>query len=273
MFTGMFSSECPQLLQSHFDQLHKGSGISIKVINERGYRSISTKTDLADAGFAPSQQNSPGILMPVHGPEGKVTTYGYRPDNPRAPRGKELKYEFPKDGSMRIDLPPRCLPDIGNPSVELWITEGQKKADALASHGLCAVDLFGVWAFKGKNEFGGITILADLDYIAWNGRVVYVCFDSDVTVKQEVKAALDRLTEILRRKGAKVRVVYFPADPNGAKVGADDFLLNHNVDELQALRDQPPPAGLKPAAPTVEMLDESPPVISRPLSLIDGVPT
>ena len=270
MATGMFSSECPQLLRRHFDHLHAGSGISIEVINDRGYRSVSTKKELADAGFAPSQQNPPGILMPVHSPEGEVVTYGYRPDEPRAPRGKQLKYEFPKGGSMRIDVPPRCLPDIGNPTVPLWITEGQKKADALASHGLCAVALFGVWGFKGRNNFGGTTILADFDRIALNaGRHVNTVFDSDVTSKKEVQDALGRLGEHTKRKGAKVSGIYLPGGPNGDKVGVDDYLLNHTVDELQALRDQPPPAEPEPVAPRVEWLDEAPHALTRPLARID----
>ena len=35
-----FSTECPAFLSGHFQQLHNFSGISIEVINERGYESI-----------------------------------------------------------------------------------------------------------------------------------------------------------------------------------------------------------------------------------------
>jgi hypothetical protein len=202
--SGPFSSEVPSLLQSHFEALHQGSGISVELIRERGYRSVTTNSELAMIGFKPAQRNPPGMLMPVHTSDGAAVKLNcYRPDYPRVVRGKELKYEFPRGESMRIDVPPRCLPNLKNPHVPLWITEGQKKADALASHGLCAIDLLGVWNFKGRNEFGAVTVLVDLDFIAWDGREVYIVFDSDIMSKRPVQMALERFTEILERKGAR----------------------------------------------------------------------
>jgi hypothetical protein len=93
---------------------------------------------------------------------------------------------------------------LGDPSTALSITEGIKKGDALATHNLCAVVLPGVWGFKGKNTLGGVTFLADWDYIALKGRKVYIVYDSDVTLKPQVQSALWRLTEHLRRRGADV---------------------------------------------------------------------
>jgi hypothetical protein len=61
---------------------------------------------------------------------------------------------------MRLDCPPRCRALLGDPATLLWITEGQKKADALASAGATALALLGVWNLKGKNAFGGVTVLA-----------------------------------------------------------------------------------------------------------------
>ena len=57
---------------------------------------------------------------------------------------RPIKYEMPKDSGIRLDCPPMCQPQLADPRVPLWITEGQKKADALASRGLCAVALLGV---------------------------------------------------------------------------------------------------------------------------------
>ncbi|MDP2989687.1 MAG: bifunctional DNA primase/polymerase [Kiritimatiellota bacterium] len=39
----IFSKECPSLLTHHFQQLHNGSGISVEVIRERGYKSVLDK--------------------------------------------------------------------------------------------------------------------------------------------------------------------------------------------------------------------------------------
>ena len=70
----------------------------------------------------------------------------YRPDMPRFnAEGKSIKYELPRGASMRLDCPPRCQALLGDPTVALYITEGQKKADALASQGACALALLGVY--------------------------------------------------------------------------------------------------------------------------------
>jgi len=114
--------------------------------------------------------------------------------------------------------------------------EGVKKVDSLASRGECAVILTGVWNFKGKNSFGGITILADFDYIALKDRECYVCFDSDYRENPSVSKASARLAEHLSRKDAQVRIVYLPSGERGEKVGVDDYLAQgHTVDELKAL--------------------------------------
>ena len=162
-----FSVECPNLLQHHLDHL-RASGISDEVIKERGYESVLGKKRLADLGFSSAQQRVPGILIPQWGVEGKERGYQYRPDNPRTnSKQKVIKYENPTGSSIHLDCPPRCRKSLGDPSIPLWITEGSKKADALASHGACAVSLTGVWGFKGKNELGGITFLVDWDTNIW----------------------------------------------------------------------------------------------------------
>ena len=76
----------------------------------------------------------------------------YRPDTaPIGPDGKTRKYLYPTGQRQRLDCPPRCQPLLANPSVPLWVTEGQKKADALASHGACALAVLGVenWRILG----------------------------------------------------------------------------------------------------------------------------
>jgi hypothetical protein len=237
----VFSEVIPELLTSHFIHLNEGSGISVDVIKERGYRSLLGKTELVKAGFTASQQRTPGVLIPLWSVDGKEAGCQYRPDNPRVDtRERPIKYETPRGSSNRLDCPPRCHKMLGDPQVPLWITEGCKKADALASHGACAISLTGVWGFKGRNEFGGITFLADWDYIALRGRKVYLAFDSDIMSKEPVKKALEHVAEHLRRKEAKVQVVYLPQS-GSHKVGIDDFLLEHSVGDAEKMA-----ADLKP---------------------------
>ena len=106
----------------------------------------------------------------------------------------------------------------------------------LVSKGLCCVALLGVWNWRGSNEHGGKTALADWEYITLKGRRVYICFDSDVTTKPEVQAAMARLKAFLEQRGADVSVIYLPAGEGGAKVGLDDYLAaGHSVDDLLRL--------------------------------------
>jgi hypothetical protein len=160
-----FSNEVPELLQSHLDHL-KVSAISVEVIKERGYESILGRKRLADLGFSKAQWLIPGIVIPIHGVDGTVVGYQYRTDHPRITRGRLTKYENQPGSSIRLDVPPRCRAMLGDPNIPIFFVEGVKKADALAMQGVFAVALNGVWGFKGKNPLGGMTSLADFDYIA-----------------------------------------------------------------------------------------------------------
>ncbi len=268
------------LSENHLKMLSKESGISDQMIQERGYRTITSEGDLVQFGFSTAQRRVPGLLIPLHTTDGKIGLHVYRPDNPRTYEDrskreadglrpvKVLKYEIPKGVGVRVDCPPACLKELRNPTIPLFITEGQKKADSLASQGACAIDLLGVWNFKGRNEFGGTTILADFDFIAWENRLARIVFDSDVMYKPSVRLALERLTEILQRKGATVSAIYLPNHPSGVKWGVDDWLADgHTLQELDALTEQPRPVP-QPAQPTIELLDEPSPTITRPLSLV-----
>jgi hypothetical protein len=269
-----------RLMQQHYDML-KASAISDEVIRERDYRSIQDPKDLRSLGFAESQIRVPGLLLPLHSTDGQIAFYVYRPDSPRVFEDKKhrnedgtykqkvIKYETPKGQKMRVDVPPRCLAKLGDPAIPLWITEGQKKADALASAGLCSIALLGVWNFIGTNSKGGKVWLEDWRDIALNnGRPVRIVFDSDVTTKPEIRKALDVLIQRLQRKGAKVEAVYLPGGK--AKIGVDDWLAQgHTLKELEDLVEGPRPE-IKAAPPVVELLDHAPLVIRRPLSLVDG---
>ncbi|MDQ3754021.1 MAG: DUF3854 domain-containing protein [Acidobacteriota bacterium] len=266
-----------QLSDRHLKMLRDESGISNEVIAARGYRTVTNEKELIPLGFSTVQRRTPGLLIPGYAPDGSNSFNSFRPDAARVMENRRrrnpdgsfkqrvIKYETPSDSGLRVDCPPVCFEQIKDPNIPFWTTEGAKKADALASRGLCAISLNGVWGFKGKNEFGGVTFLADWDYIALKGRDVRIVFDSDVMQKPEVRKALDRLTEHLRRKGAHVSPVYLPGGRE-SKIGIDDYLLTHGVDELEALVDAPRPQA-QAAQPVIELLDHAPLVLRRPLSL------
>jgi hypothetical protein len=241
-----FSKDVPALLQEHLDHL-KGSALSLEVIRERGYRSELHKTKLKEVGFSTVQQRIPGILIPLHGVDGEVIGHQYRPDKPRHDpnRDRLIKYENPKGSSVRLDVPPRCRQQMGNPSEPVWFTEGVKKVDALATLGACAIGLTGVWGFKGRNLEGGTVLLADFDYVALKDRTAYLVFDSDSSSNPHVALALNRLAEHLKRKGAEVKIVSLPPGAEGKKVGVDDYIADgHGLEDLLKLEavDQVAPA-------------------------------
>lgn len=98
-----FSEEVPELLSQHFDQLHCESGISIDVTKERGYRSVLDRKEILQLGYSRAQARVPGILIPLHGTDGKPAGWQYRPDNPRIGRqDRPIKYENPKGSGIRL---------------------------------------------------------------------------------------------------------------------------------------------------------------------------
>jgi hypothetical protein len=177
--------------------LRDESAISDDVIEARGYLTAESRQELAALGFGPSQQGCvPALVLPVWTTDGGNGLYIIRPDAPRSfdekgkgrlPDGtypqKVRKYEMPKGAAVRLDCPPSCRAQLADPTIPLWITEGVKKADSLASHGFCAIALLGVWNWRGRNSLGGLLALSDWEYVALKNREVRVVFDSDVTRK------------------------------------------------------------------------------------------
>jgi len=132
---------------------------------------------------------------------------------------------------MLLDVHPRLTrpregarpSQISDPTIPLFITEGIPEGDAAVSAGLCCIALLGVWNWRGKNEAGGATVLADWESIAVKGRVICIAFDSDVMQKREVNEALVRLKAFLESRGAAVKLIYLPDGEHGQKVGLDDY--------------------------------------------------
>jgi hypothetical protein len=186
------------LSEDHKKMLLEDSGLPQEVVEVRGYRTVQKKVELKTLGFSDKQCNPPGLLAPVYSPAGQLVTYQYRPNLPRVGKdGKVIKYETPSGTRMVLDVHPFVREMLGNPSMPLFVTEGIKKGDALVSQDLCTVALLGVWNWRGRNGEGGLTALPEWEYVALNGREVYIVFDSDVMLKLGVYRALGRLKAFL----------------------------------------------------------------------------
>jgi hypothetical protein len=247
------------LLPHHATMLHEDSAIADALITARGYQSLHEPKDLTHRGFSKAQaRTAPALGIPLWDVHGVQRDWQIRPDAPRCDRdGKPIKYETPTGHRLFLDVHPRMQPQLGNPAVPLWITEGIRKEDSLTTQGACTIGLFGgVWGFRGSNEHGGKTILVDWNHVALNGRQVFIAYDSDATYKDGVQYALRALCTFLRSRQACPAWVVWPEPYCDQKTGVDDFFAQHRtLDELLSLMQEgatqrrnghipPPPAAI-----------------------------
>ena len=191
-----------------------------------------------------AQGLGPCLGIPFFDAAGKLTQYvRVKPDRPRVNKedGKPIKYESPLKQPNRAYFPPGTWATLADPSVPLIITEGEKKAAKADQDGFPCVGLVGVYGWqrkrRDKDKEAPRELIPDLEGVAWQGRGVYVCYDSDLADKPEVAWAEWRLAEVLTAKGAVVQVVRLPAGPEGAKVGLDDFLVANGPDDFRKMLD------------------------------------
>jgi hypothetical protein len=209
------------LLAQHHTQLRE-SGIAPEVALARGYFSARSESELAGLGFAPYQRRIPALVIPIFNSQGLCVGHQARPDKPRtSSNGKTIKYETPQGSRLQLDCHPAIHDRVIDQSIPLLITEGTKKGDAAVSHGFCCLSLSGVWCWQSKGE-----PLEDWDLIPLTNRHIYIAFDSDVTIKDSVKDALEALVHFLASREAVVHILDLGAGgaAGAQKVGLDDYL-------------------------------------------------
>ena len=223
------------------------SSITAEYAMARGYETITDKRRLAELKITSAGRNTPGLLVPMLRVDGSTWGHQYRPDIPRLRDGKPIKYETPYQQRNGLDIPPGVADMLGDPGVPLFITEGTKKADCGAIHGLCIVALVGVYGWLHTNTAGGKMVLPEFHDIALNSRRVIIGFDGDIARKEAVQKAARGLAGYLATKGARVEYLWLPDTDN--KTGLDDYLASHTVDELWRL--------VKPVQPTPKRADDT----------------
>ena len=244
----------PRTLDSDHSTMLMDSGISSDVVAARGYRTIKEKSVLASLGFQVWQSRVPALLIPLRNREGDIVSIQIRPDRPRQDKtGKIVKYESVLGAGHRIDFPV-CLqfPGAGG---GVWITEGTKKADSLASRGIYCL------ALPGVDSWSGTEAINDLKGVDWRGRTVVIAFDSDVSINPRVGKAREALAGFLRDRKAFVRYLNLPSGPQSQKQGIDDYLAAGNtLDDVYALvRDPSSPSSPDPVSMAwADKLDRTP---------------
>src|SRR5918995_2624853 len=132
-------------LDYRWREITEESAIDPAVALERGYYLEEAKRGLGRLGFTRRQQRAPAIVIPRFSPSGERIPAQIKPDNPlveeRNGKSRPRKYETPAGREIRLSVPPRAVPMMRDVQKTLYVTEGDKKADALASVGECSIAL------------------------------------------------------------------------------------------------------------------------------------
>lgn len=234
-----------ELTEAHRAQLAE-SALSQEIIEARGYQSVFGPTTIKEREHRFSKAQMPiksgGLLIPSYR-LGNPQPYAYvlRRDKPRSnSKGKPVKYEWPKNVPAIMDVLPLYRRGLRDSSIPIWITEGAKKADALAAafgDKIVPVNLNGVYGWRTRTDalHKATASLSDLDEVPWQGREVVVAFDSDLRFNRNVRDGVTRLARVLSSRGAKVLMLVLPQEKDGEKLGVDDYLAQgHTVADLEA---------------------------------------
>ena len=180
-----------------------------------------------------------------------------RRDHPEVdPAGKIGKKYLTAPGTRnRVYFPPYDAGLIADIGIPVLFTEGEFKA--LAGYRVALEDmnngsqrlrflslgLPGVWGYRGiigktTNARGERTdvkgVIPDIEsYIPWTGRLVYICYDTNVASNAMVREARAGLARELEARGAIVYYIDLPPSP-GVN-GMDDFIAIYGRDEFLKL--------------------------------------
>lgn len=206
------------LLPNHQDDLHR-SGLTDGTIARWSCYSITVDQSWVMTQLGFGHMELPVLALPILPPGRNTPDLNdviIKPDRPRRDvKGRPIKYETRPLAQNRIHVPLCCRELIDDPTVTLWITEGQKKAEKAAQDGLACIALPGVWNWLSRISSDVSIPLPDFDSIEFKGREVCVAFDSDSATNPSVKLASRRLAEFLAKRGATVFRVQLPEDVDG----------------------------------------------------------
>ncbi len=156
-----------------------------------------------------------------------------------APVGAKRPKYIQKSGQANRLYIPATLPESELQSLStLYFTEGEKKALKATQEGLPCIGITGLWNWKRK---GSDDLIPDFGKINFAGRETVIVPDSDWLdmgkdgKPKNLESAVYRFATALMLRGAVVRIAYLPADGTG-KVGLDDYLLQHSIDDFAQLK-------------------------------------
>jgi len=160
-------------------------------------------------------------------PETDCTRYKLFPPLKRKGEPRAQKYFQAKGSGLHLYQ----LPGFDSDANDIYITEGEKKTLKACQDGLNCLGLSGLWNWKVKSEDA---LIADFDLFNFKGKNVYLVPDNDWQAPDKnLVQAVYRLAYLLRARGALLSILQLPED--SGKVGLDDYLVSHTLEEFHAL--------------------------------------
>lgn len=198
---------------AHLADLRK-SGLSNQAILDAGIRSVPPRDIDKIPGYATYAKSAYEIPYPEIGYSRYKMFYDEADKiNPTTKKSRP-KY-LQKKGSMNhLYIPPKAKSILSDPAIQLYITEGEKKALKACQEGLHCVGLSGLWNWSAGNK----ELIKDFDLINFTGRTIYIVPDSDWLQPNKhgygknLKQAVYGLAEKLKGRSAKVFVVQLPEE-------------------------------------------------------------
>lgn len=216
------------LSQDHYDDLKK-SGLSDDAFLD-AIKSVSPADMKKIFGYETCAKSAYEIPYP----ETDYSRYKIFYDesnkiNPKTGKPRP-KYLQRKGSGNHLYIPPRVKSILGDPSIPLYIAEGEKKALKACQENLYCIGLSGLWNWSSRNKINpsdpwdwGIgdkdkKLIQDFDLINFTGRTVYIVPDSDWLEpnkhghEKNLKQAVWELAKKLQERGAIVKIVQLPKE-------------------------------------------------------------
>lgn len=215
-----------------FEEKLQESGIDIN--KAKFYKLSKVESVLKKTGSGPDAQAIEISYFDINGDKLNFSRYRLLKSNKGIFSPITFKYYQPKGSNAEVYLPPSI--DWKNVAQDIYeniiITEGEFKAIATSEAGYNCIGLGGVSSFQSKKQ--NTPLLSPLDKFRWQGRQVYIVYDSDLINNINVRNAQYKLARLLADYGARVFTAFVGSEDN-SKMGLDDAIVKYGPDIVDSI--------------------------------------
>jgi putative DNA primase/helicase len=234
--------------------------------------------------------NMEGLVIPYLDPLGNPYRrsdgkdfYRFKPEWGDKASDDKPKYLSPKEQGSRPYFPQSIdwTSVFNSRKISIYFTEGEKKADRMAQAGYASIGLPGVYGWldscprPSEDDLDATRVIPELAILAelgiFKGREVPIVFDSDITQKWQVQAAIKALAGWIEEQGGHPSIVLLPTEPNREKNGADDFMVRHGELAYAEIVYHATPAFYRDRSGKRQFNSPSKPMLETKLALTESV--